>query len=154
MQKHLSALEPRIERVAPATDLGSALSADAAAKLTVAVPVEQLHSRALVALIGVIEDQWRFCNGDEESKSDVPRATDCSHLTEEEEDYESDDQEEKDLLSFDLDDMTIHSLLEITSTTARKRRPPRASTLTPNSPRVAAIKSFSIFRGEFPILED
>lgn len=152
MEKHLSAMEPRIETVVPSTAQQGA-STDVAAPII--VPVEQLHSRALAALIGVIEDQWRFCEDDEESKSDVPRATDCSQLTDEEDDHVSDHQDDEDILFVDFDDMTIRSLLEVTSTTTGKRRPLSEPTaLKVNSPRVAAIKSFSIFCGDFPIMDD
>ena len=152
MEKHMSALEPRIETVVtPPLALESVSSAEAA----LAVPVEQLHSRALAALIGVIEEQWRFCDDDEESKSEVPRAIDCSQLTEDDDDYVCDHQSEEDLLLVDFDDMTINSLLAVTSTTTGKRRPSlESTTLKGSSPRVAAIKSFSIFCGEFPVMED
>jgi hypothetical protein len=165
MQKHLSALEPRIETMTLSMDLESEPSCTETGPISVpiAVPVdsEQLHSRALAELIGVIEEQWRFYDDDaddEESTSDVPRATDCSQRTEEEDGYYGnvpDHPEEENLFFVDLEDMSIRSLLEITVSTTKKRRPPtEATTFAVRSPRVAAIKSFSIFRGEFPLMED
>ncbi len=134
MQKHLSALKPRDEPIATSTTCKATGS------------VEQLHSQALAALIGIIEDQWRVFEFDEESKSDIPRVTECSLLT--------DDDEEDELLLIDIDrddDVTIDSLLDVSSTAARKMTPQlQLHSESSYVSEVAAIKSISILTGRFP----